>query len=156
MVRRSCSQVFYKMSILKKFAKLRRKHQCWSNSKIFLSAPFISIVCFSIFRIYFFLLMKFLNTSAWREFHLIKLQETGTKGVLVELLEKYLGMCAGLWSNVCVCFWTFGFFLRFFVRFVNKEVYEIVLDCHELLACVDRRENDKRFHSWQTKLTFQS
>ena len=50
-----------------------------------------------------------------------------------------------VYEVMCACVLNFWIFLRIFVRFVNEEVYEIVLDCNGLLACVDRRENDKRF-----------
>ena len=46
-----------------------------------------------------------------------------TKGVLVDLLEEYLGMKADLWSEFLITF------LKSFVMFVNKEVCEIVLKC---------------------------
>ena len=36
------------------------------------------------------------------------------KGVFVDLLQKYLGMNAGLWSSVCVWSWIFE---RFFENF---------------------------------------
>ena len=53
----------------------------------------------------FFLLMKFLNTSAWRKIHSIKLSGSGNQKVLLSICSgKCLGMNAGLWSSVNVWF----------------------------------------------------
>ena len=100
------------------------------------------------------------------------------KGAFVDLVEKYLGMNAGLWSSVCVWSWIFKNFLENFCMFVNEEVCEIIISSttdyefsaaicifkaliwsvyyyHEMLSSdIDRREKYKRlvvygFHSWQ-------
>ena len=170
MVRSSRSLVFNKISILKKFAKLTRKHQCWSHflivsrnketpaqvfscelwkafkntfftkhpwwswslsqkkfyivgvhrkvfdwlaanellsrSKNYLHTSCVSISNFSIFCITCFF---YLNTPAWRKVHSIKLWGSSHQKVFisVNLLEKCLSINAGLWSSVCVWFWTF-------------------------------------------------
>ena len=48
--------------------------------------------------------MKIMNTSVWRRIYSIKLSESGNQKIFVDLLEKYLGMNLGLWSNVYVWF----------------------------------------------------
>ena len=101
------------------------------------------------------------------------------KGVFVDLLGKYLGMNAALWSKVCVWFWIFKNIFENFCDVCERRVFEIVLiissnteyefsaaififkvlmwnvyHYHEMLADIDRREKYKRFvaygfHSWQ-------
>ena len=53
---------------------------------------------------HFFLLMKNLNTWAWSKNPFNQIIRKWQPGVFVDLLEKHLGMNAGLWSNVYVWF----------------------------------------------------
>ena len=104
------------------------------------------------------------------------------KGVFVNLVEKYLGMNAGLWSSVWVWSWIFKNFFENFcdiyergsVRncscsadyefsaaiFVFKALMWTVYCYHdEMLVDIDKQENYKGlvvygFHSWQMNWYF--
>ena len=98
------------------------------------------------------------------------------KGVFVDLVEKYLGVNAGLWSSLCVWSWIFEKIFENFCDvcerrrvwncsystdyefcaaiFVFKALMWSVYCYHEMLPDIDRQENYKRlvaygFHSWQ-------
>ena len=112
-LRWSWSLSFKKFDIHKKVFEWLAANEFSTNSKNHLRFSCISISCFSIFSITcFFYLIKFLNLSMKKDQFNQIIRKWPPERVFVNLLEKYIGMSAGLWSSVCVWFWIFEKFFE--------------------------------------------
>ena len=134
-----------------------------SNSKNYLRFSCISISCYSIFSVNFFLYYwRFWTTQHEKDTFNQIIRKWTSIGVFVDLLEKYLGMNAGLWSSTCVWFWIFENFCRIFDMYeFSAAIFIKVLSYQSFdVKClliswdaIDMWENGKKlvaygFYSW--------
>ena len=78
------------------------------------------------------------------------IRESQPKRVFVNLLKKYLGINAGIWSNFYVWFWIFENFVRIFemyefftatfIKVVSYQIFDVKCYGEKLVA--------HGFHSW--------
>ena len=106
---------FLSLGVHKKDSQWLAVNKFLSNSKTYLRFFYLHFLFLRFLYHTFFLLMKILNTSARRKIHSIKLSESSNQKVFLSICWKNnLGMNAGLWSSVCVWFWSFENFCEDF------------------------------------------
>ena len=86
--RSSCSQVFCKISFLKKFANFTRKHQCWSHFLI--KSPDIKRLQHRCFPVHF---AKLLRTSFLQNTSSLSLKKLYIVGVHKKVFEWLAAIC---------------------------------------------------------------
>ena len=102
-----------RLGVHKNIFELLAVNEFLSNIKNYLRFCCISVSCFCILSIIFFLLMKILNNSTWRKIHSMKSSGSGNQKVFLSICWRNIYAWTLIYEVVCAC----GFeCLRMFVR----------------------------------------
>ena len=154
-----------RLGVHKNIFELLAVNEFLSNIKNYLRFCCISISCFSIFSIIFFLLMKILNNSTWRKIHSMKSSEMVIKRCFCQFVggifmyeRWFMKQCVRVALNVWERLWGFLrcmnsqqlILLKFWVI---KVLMWSIYWYHGMCAYMDMWVNDKilvtyGFHSW--------